>query len=141
MRTFIYKRTHSGDPDPTIGAFGSSDCMGSQRSRSFDAVIGVGGTSREPQRAGIARKLTWVGIGPHKIDIGLRGPLVNFDHFLYRGEEGPLLESLAPKLAIRMYGGQLRGGILHSAWVPGAEELDREVTAILDLATNAPPSG
>jgi hypothetical protein len=44
MRTFIYKRTHQGDPD-NQGWFGIQDCMGSLRRRDFDAVIGVGGIS------------------------------------------------------------------------------------------------
>ena len=29
MRTLIYKRTHTGDPDPKTGVFGNNDCMGS----------------------------------------------------------------------------------------------------------------
>ncbi len=62
MRTLIYKRTHSGDPDHA-GWFGVNDCMGRVRAWSFEAVIGVGGTGREARREGIARNLTWVGIG------------------------------------------------------------------------------
>lgn len=116
--------------------------MGSLRARLFDAVIGIGGVSGEPQRAGMARKLTWVGLGPHRIDRGppWRGPIVLFDHFLYCAEDGPLLESLAPALSARMYGRPVRGGIIHTA--PGAEKepLDQEVKAILDRARDAPPS-
>src|SRR2546425_11530153 len=62
MRTLIYKRTHSGDPDPTSGLFGVHDCMRRDRARMFDAVIGVGGSGDEPRRSRIAGKLTWVGI-------------------------------------------------------------------------------
>lgn len=107
MRTLIYKRTHSGDPDPMSGVFGNADCMKSVRSRSFDAVIGIGGVGREPERAGIARKLTWVGIGPHKTG-DPRRPRVTFDHFLYYGKDGPFFTTLAPTLARHIYGRNVR---------------------------------
>jgi hypothetical protein len=99
MRALIYKRTHSGDPDPETGVFGNHDSMGTARTWSFDAVIGVGGIGREAQSEGIARKLTWVGIGPHKTGEPSR-PLVTFDHFLYYGEEGPLLDKKASALVV-----------------------------------------
>ena len=134
MRTLIYKRTHSGDPNPKTGVFGNNDCMGRVRGWSFDAVIGVGGIGREPQKNCIARKLTWVGIGPHKSS-GQRCPLVTFDHFLYYGEHGPLFEELAPKLARHIYGGNVRV-ILDSL----SENEHLEVEKILDLARNEPPS-
>lgn len=135
VRTLIYKRTHSGDPDPETGVFGNHDCMGCVRSRSYDAVIGVGGCSPEPMRNGIARKLTWVGIGPHKVG-DARCPQVTFDHFLYYGEEGPALEELAPELARHLYEGRAR-------WlISGLSAMERsEVQRILDLARDAPPSG
>lgn len=136
MRTLIYKRTHSGDPDPATGVFGNNGCMGRDRAWSFDAVIGVGGIGREPERHCIARKLTWVGIGPHKTGDPHR-PLVTFDHFLYYGEKGPLLETLAPALASHMYGGNVRAMILDSS-SPAKEHLQAE--NILDTAKNAPPS-
>lgn len=93
MRTLIYKRTHSGDPDPETGVFGNNDCEGSVRDWDYGAVIGVGGISAEPRRHGIAGKLTWVGIGPQKLfdSSDTRGPRVTFRHFLYFGEYGPLL--------------------------------------------------
>lgn len=31
MRALIYKRTHTGDPDPAHGIFGEFDCMGEIR--------------------------------------------------------------------------------------------------------------
>lgn len=43
MRTLIYKRTHSGDPDSESGVFGNHDCMGSVKGWQYDAVIGIGG--------------------------------------------------------------------------------------------------
>ncbi len=60
MRTLIYKRTHSGDPDPETGVFGNHDCMGRVKDWQFDAVIGkhkTGDARDEAQRiaAGIAR--------------------------------------------------------------------------------------
>jgi hypothetical protein len=39
MRTLIYKRTHSGDPDPKAGVFGCNNCMNTVRGWGFDAVI------------------------------------------------------------------------------------------------------
>jgi hypothetical protein len=42
----IYKRTHPRDPD-VDGRFGCEDCMGAVRSRSYDAVIGVGGIRKQ----------------------------------------------------------------------------------------------
>src|SRR3989442_10716413 len=93
MRTLIYKRTHSNDPDPRTGVFGNRDCMGQVRAWDFDAVIGIGGVGDEPRRHRIAGKLTWIGIGPQRLydDPDRRGPQVTFRHFLYLGENGPLL--------------------------------------------------
>ena len=134
LRTLIYKRTHCGDPDFETGEFGNNDCMGQVRGWLFDAVIGVGGIGREPERDRIAGKLTWVGIGPHKTG-DPRRPLVTFDHFLYYGESGPLLETMAPPLAGRMYGRNVRV-ILDS--LSAEERLEAE--KILDSARTAPPS-
>ena len=50
MRTFIYKRTHKGDPDKR-GRFGINDCMGRDRSFDFNAVIGVGGIGIQAKAA------------------------------------------------------------------------------------------
>lgn len=107
MRTLVYKRTHSGDPDPASGVFGNNDCMGSVRAWRFDAVIGVGGVGSEPRRHGIARKLTWVGIGPHKTG-DPRRPQVTFDHFAYYGAEGPPFAEVAPVLADHVYSRNVR---------------------------------
>lgn len=136
MRTLIYKRTHSDDPDRNTGVFGNEDCMGPVRGWSFDAVIGVGGIGRESQKNCIAKKLTWVGIGSHKnMKDDLLHPLVTFDHFLYYGENGPLLETLAPELASHIYGKNVRV-ILDSL----SENELLEVDKILDLARNEPSS-
>jgi hypothetical protein len=144
MRTLIYKRTHSGDPDPNTGVFGNHDCMGEVRGRPFDAVIGIGGVGQEPQRHHIAGKLTWVGIGPQVVDHIGRGPELIFHHFWYRGDEGPLLQTNYPALASRMYNKNVRV-LMHS---PSSSErpgrrvaaLDREIREILRLALDAPPS-
>jgi len=135
MRTLIYKRTHESDPNPQTGVFGNNECLGQVRGWSFDAVIGVGGIGREPQRHGIARKLTWVGIGPHKTGDSQR-PKVTFDHFRYYGKMGSLLEEVAPDLARRMY--DKKAKMLIDSLSP-AERL--EVEKILDRARDAPPSG
>lgn len=143
MRTLIYKRTHSGDPDSKTGVFGCNNCMKSVRGWGFDSVIGIGGTGREPVREGIAEKVTWIGIGKNEtISDASRPfvtpscPLVTFDHFLYYGEQGPLLKNIAPALASRiLYDNNVRT-LMDSL----SNEEQREVKKILDLATDAPPS-
>jgi hypothetical protein len=135
----IYKRTHSGDPDKETGIFGNHDCMGQVRGRRYDAVIGVGGVGDEPQRHGIAKKLTWVGIGPHKNEMSdRRGPLVTFDHFLYYGDRGPLLDDLAPALARRIYEKTNVRSIMSRSL---SEKARLEAEKILQIAEKAPPSG
>jgi hypothetical protein len=139
MRTLIYKRTHSGDPEPASGVFGSSEgrgCMGQVRGYQFDAVIGIGGISSWPQREGIAGRLTWVGIGPHKSGDPAY-PLVTFDHFLYWGERGELVRNIAPRLFARIYPRNVR--LIMSDSLSDLELA--EVATILRRASNAPPSG
>ena len=70
MRILIYKRTHTGDPDPERGIFGEgpdddevTDCMGKVRGYGFDAVIGVGGFGPEPQSQGNSLQ---VDLGGHR---------------------------------------------------------------------------
>jgi hypothetical protein len=108
MRVLVYKRTHNGDPDAD-GCFGAYDCMGTVRDREFDAVIGVGGIGPEAVSNGIDRQVNWIGIGPHKRYVDdKRGPEVLFDHFLYFGTDGPDFPTLAPHLAARLYGDNVR---------------------------------
>jgi hypothetical protein len=144
MRTLIYKRTHSGDPDPKTGVFGNHDCMGVVCDWPFDAVIGIGGVGREPQTHRIAGKLTWIGIGPQAIDYFGRGPQLIFHHFWHRGEDGPLVQAKYPALASRMYNKNVRI-LMHSPCADGLQDgevagLDRDVRKILCLAMDAPPS-
>src|SRR6476660_6978459 len=141
MRTLIYKRTHTGDPNPKAGVFGNNDCMGEVRSRDFDAVIGIGGISDEPRRYRIDGKLTWIGIDPEKFvgDPTARGPQVIFRRFRYFERDEPLLVKQYPALAEHMYETNRRY-IIHQPSLTGGPELDRDVKAILRLANNAPPS-
>ena len=145
MRTLIYKRTHSGDPDPVEGVFGNHDCMGSVKRWDYDAVIGIGGIGPEPKRHRIAGKLTWIGVGPHKLFNNPNkpnNPRVAFDHYWYRGESGPLLEVEYPALAKRMYEKNVRV-LVHKSSVEqssGSIELDREIAKILRLAKRSTPS-
>lgn len=135
MRVLVYKRTHNGDPDRN-GRFGASDCMGTVRDRDFDAVIGVGGIGREAQANGIAGQVNWIGIGPRKHFAPTKnGPVVTFDHFRDYGTDGPDFRRLAPALAKRMYGNNVR----HLARGLSEQEY-REVLRILRLARNHPPS-
>src|SRR2546421_700736 len=139
MGTLIYKRTHSGDPDPDSGVFGSSGdrgCMGQVRGYQYDSVIGIGGISSWPQREGIAGRLTWVGLDAHKSG-DPTCPLVTFDHFLYCGGKGDLVRNIAPRLYERIYPRKVR--LIMSDSLTDAELA--EVRAILRRASNAPSSG
>jgi hypothetical protein len=135
LRVLVYKRTHNGDPDQ-YGCFGAHDCMGAVRGRDFDAVIGVGGVGSEADSSGIAGKVNWIGIGPHKLSTpGMKWPVVTFDHFRDFGKTGPKFRSLAPNLAERMYSKNIRHVI---------DDLTEceyiEVSTILSLAESSPPS-
>src|SRR5438309_2068061 len=102
MRTLVYKRTHEGDPDDQ-GRFGACGCMGQVRTWEFDAVIGIGGRSREAKRNRIGGKLNWIGVGARKDPMaGTQHPVITFDHFVDFGVEGPDLAAVAPKLAKQM---------------------------------------
>jgi hypothetical protein len=132
-KTLIYKRTHTGDPSRG-GVFGNHDCMGRVRAWKFNSVIGVGGIGREARDNDIGGKLTWIGIGAHRA--GMSGqPLVTFDHFLDFGTRGPLLDTVAPALAKRLYGRNVRVLMHHLSC-----DERREVEKILELARNAPAS-
>jgi hypothetical protein len=126
MRILTYKRTHVGDPDKD-GRFGIHNCMGRVRNYDFDAVIGIGGAGSEPRSFGIDRKINWVGINARrKRRMGNKGVEVTFEKFVLLEEHGPLLETLAPSLARRMYEGGAR--ILLNDY----SDLEfREATAIL----------
>ncbi len=134
MKILVYKRTHVGDPGPD-GCFGVYDCMGAVRDRDYDAVIGVGGIGSEPKSHGIAGKVNWIGIGPHKTDNGKRGPDVTFDHFAYYGSDGAEFVDCAPILAKRIYDHNVRS-ILQGL----TDEEYAEALAIVAWAQNAPPS-
>jgi hypothetical protein len=136
MRTWIYKRTHSGDPDPKTGVFGNHDCMGAWQ---FDAVIGIGGVGQEPQSHRIAGKLTWIGIGPHAIDHTGRGPQLVFRHFWYRGEEGPMLQTNYPALSSRMYDRNVR--VIRCARTPCSRSAHIGVGCLLARLSRSLPNG
>lgn len=138
MCTLIYKRTHTGDPDPE-GRFGIHGCMGRVRTWGFEAVIGVGGIGAEPRSYGLDQKVNWIGIGPRKrAGADERGPVVTFEHFLLFGREGrdgPSFRDLAPRLADRIYSTNVR--VLMDRLDEGERS---EVERVLDLAKGAPPS-
>lgn len=141
MRTLIYKRTHTGDPDRE-GRFGIHGCMGQVRTWGFEAVIGIGGIGAEPTKCGLAGKVNWIGIGPHRrAGNDPRGPVVTFDHFLLFGpddpdsSDGPSFSQLAPQLANRMYSTNVR------VVMNDLDEWERsEVEQLLAMAKDAPPS-
>jgi hypothetical protein len=137
-RVLIYKRTHRVDPNSETGMFGGRDCMGAIRDRSFEAIVGVGGTQPWPGDEGFSCKLSWIGINPHKfasrVQMGLRGPFMAFARFIDFGEDGPLLKDRWPYLAEHLY----TKGARHIMSLSPKEQ--QEVEEILKLARDAPPS-
>ncbi len=103
-RVFIYRRTHTDDPCK-CGVFGVCNCMGSKRKHHFNAVLGIGGAKPWKESKGIARRLTWVGVGrrPDGPADACSEPLVTFEHFRLMNEEGPLLKDCAPLLGEYMF--------------------------------------
>jgi len=139
MRTFIYKRTHCGDPDPE-GRFGIHACMGEKRGLDFAAVIGVGGKTAKPEA--LVRKVNWIGIGAHEsgeFNEKDGWPIITFEHFLLFSPEGgePAMElaELAPELAARLYADSK-----HFLMNDLSETEQGEVEKILARAKHAPPS-
>jgi len=133
LRVLIYKRTHTGDPTPE-GVFGLSDCMGRVRAREYEAAIGVGGTSAEPQACGIAGRITWVGVGARRsVDkpVGHRGPIVQFDRFRLFDATGPMLDILAPALAHHLFRVNRRVVMSDSL----NSTIQREIAKVLALAS------
>jgi hypothetical protein len=110
--------------------------MGVVRNRDFDAVVGVGGIGPEARSHGIAGKVNWIGIGPHKNSApGKRGSEVTFDHFIDLGTNGPDVYGVAPTLAKRMYSQNIR-----HVMIDVNEKEYSEVIVILKMAEDAPPS-
>jgi hypothetical protein len=107
--------------------------MGEIRGLAYDNVIGVGGTSREPQENKIARRLTWVGDTPHKFKapLSFRGPLVAFDRFWCPDRNGPPLHYIAPNLAKYIYETNRRF-LIHTSLHDGTA-IDEEIKRILQL--------
>ena len=134
MTTLIYKRTHTGDPDPVTGVFGCDGCMGCIRGWRFDNVIGIGGIGERVEH-GLKGKLTWIGLGAQKNDSS-KAPRLTFDHFLYLGDSGKLLRNIAPHLAVRVYDRNTRATTDFS-FLP---EERAEIARILDMARASGPS-
>ena len=149
LNTLIYKRTHNGDPNES-GIFGIDDCMGQVRRWPFDAVIGVGGKSPWRGYEGIAFKINWIGLTPHKSEASspewsgvkrlhrskdYRGPLIKFKCFLFWGDKGPDLRECAPKLFNYMFAEQ-QVRVVMSRSLP--REMQQEVQEILHWAEKKP---
>src|SRR6516164_556612 len=82
--------------------------MGQVRGYNFKAVIGIGGTGIQAKRAGIAERLTWIGVSPKPVGYHEDGyPVLAFTRYWYKREKGPLLNKVAPCLARRMYANDL----------------------------------
>ena len=103
MRILIYKQTHIGDPDKR-GCWGGADCMGRVRNFKYDAVISAGGIGDWPQKEGINGRITWLGQTPTKYKRQFyRGSIVQFKKFKRFENSGPLIKSIAPNIAKRLY--------------------------------------
>ena len=138
-RVFIYRRTHVGDPC-RCGIFGVHNCMKSHRSWRYDAVIGVGGVGQMAESEGIAMRLTWVGISPHRRPPSARCPVVTvtFDHFCLMDGQGPWLSECAPLLAKHMFE---EGGIPRSAMSDSRPpEIQDEIDALIRRHMRCRPS-
>jgi hypothetical protein len=97
----------------------------------------VGGLSAEPQACGIARRITWVGVGARRSDsipVGYRGPIVEFDRFKLFDETGPKLDSLAPALAHHLF--SIHRRVVMSDRLN--DTMQREIIKILDLVSGSP---
>ncbi|MEQ1904820.1 MAG: hypothetical protein ABL888_11595 [Pirellulaceae bacterium] len=97
--------------------------------------MGIGGIGSNPVRAGIAKRINWIGIGPHKVGNGEDGfPILGFEQFIKWEDKGRNFSKLAPKLAKRMYSGYgVRYLMLDS-------ESNTEINKVLKLASKAGPS-
>jgi hypothetical protein len=141
MRILVYRRTHRGDPN-SDGVFGINDCMKSVRDWSYDAVIGIGGSSPWPQDKAIAKKLNWIGINPTKHDPSFYGrdtfggKWITFEKFLLLDENGPPIEDCAPKLYKYMF----EQGRIPRTGKSFPEEIYEELMILLGLANDASPS-
>jgi len=134
MVTLVYKMTHKGDPNPELGWWGVSDCMGQVRKFPYDAIIGVGGRSWWSNETSRVGEVVWVGIGPQQMSVGSkRGPKVRFDHFRYFSEGDLMLSEIAPKLNKSMHTRRFR--LYNFSRIE-----EEEIEAILALAQNAEPS-
>lgn len=132
-RVLVYKRTHTGDPNE-LGEFGCNNCMGRVRVWDFKAVIGVGGIGPKAVKYGVAGKVNWIGIGPHKTTASWEHPIVTFDHFLDLHAEGIDFRERAPVLAARIYGEHIRATMRFTV----AER--EEIELLLKLAVNSAAS-
>jgi hypothetical protein len=133
MKIFVYVMTHLGDPDEH-GCWGCENCMGQKRSWDYQAVIGVGGVSAKV--CGFGGKLKWIGIGPHKTPVQVKGKLrhiVTFDHFRDFGIKGREVHEMAPKLAAK-----IRNAPRGFMTLTRGEQADAE--KLLELAKKEPPS-
>ena len=133
MKIGVYKRTHAGDPC-ICGIFGANDCMGSQRRRNYEAVLGIGGSTAP---SGMVGRLTWVGIRPSKWeDPSKRGPLVTFDHFCLMDSDGPKLAECAPTLWDEVK--NIRRGIKSSEGL--TQTAQTELHTLINEYQKCPPS-
>lgn len=133
MVTLVYKMTHKSDPDPELGWWGVSDCMGQVRSFPFDAVIGIGGRSWWTTETNRTGDIVWAGLGPEVVDQEERGPVLRFAHFRYFREGEQIMSEIAPKLDRSMQNSRFR---LYGFSRVEEEEIER----ILRLARKVGPS-
>lgn len=136
VNTWIYKRTHTGDPNES-GTFGCSNCMGEMRGYNYDSVIGVGGKNPWKRDQDIALKINWIGLGPTKRNKAEKGLQVTFKHFRLNAGSGPDLKAIAPKLFKYMFQDKNRRQVMAKNC---PKNVQKEITKILNLAKKYPKS-
>jgi hypothetical protein len=109
--------------------------MGPVRRWNFDAVIGVGGSRPWTGHEEIANRINWIGVNADKTkprNPRWRGPLVTFERFLlYKGDQGPKLKTLAPKLFKYMFEEKHVRAVMSQSL---NSQMQKEITRILGLA-------
>jgi hypothetical protein len=109
--------------------------MGPVRRWNFDAVIGVGGRRPWTGHEAIANRINWIGVNAEKTKARnpkWRGPLVTVERFvLYKGDKGPKLRTLAPKLFKYMFEEKHVRAVMSQSLTG---QMQNEITRILGLA-------
>jgi len=153
-KILVYRRTHTGDPDPETHLFGIHDCMASVRDWHYEAVIGIGGSHPDTGDEGIKEKITWVGIWPQKLkdaevnelikinpgSSGFRGNIFEFDTFVIWDEQGPSVKDYPWLYNYMFCEGHIPRAAMKLEKFPACvkEELYATLNYAIDMAKSSP---